>query len=521
MMLTCIFSLPAFAQVTVNLPAVKDNAIFSESVNNSSGAGMLFVGQTCTNNQRRTFMQFDPSSIPSGATINSVSLTVTSNNVSNGAAGGELFTIYGLQTNFGEGTSVPTGGSGAPAVAPDATWNANMFGTSLWTNPGGDFVPIPASTSNFPATTGAHVFPSTSILVSLMNSWINTPANNFGLMLAGQVSSTCTARRLDSRETGTAPFLTVTYTPCAATSGTDVQTACDSYTWSNGITYIADNNTAKDTLVNAAGCDSIVTLDLTILNSTSSTDVHTACTSFLWIDGTTYTASNTTATHTINNAAGCDSVITLNLTINDATTGTDVISSCGPISWIDGNTYSSSNNSATFTLNNANGCDSVVTLDFTLGGSFGITDVQTACDAYTWLDGTTYTSSNNTAIHTVTVPGGCDTVYTLNLTLNNSSTGTDVQTACDSYNWIDGNTYTASNTTATHTLTNAAGCDSVVTLNLTINNSSSSIDVQEACDSYTWIDGLTYTASNNSATVTLTNAAGCDSSYTLFDCYND
>jgi len=46
--------------------------------------------------------------------------------------------------------------------------------------------------------------------------------------------------------------------------------------------------------------------------------------------------------------------------------------------------------------------------------------------------------------------------------------GTDVITACFSYTWIDGITYTASNNIATHTLSNAAGCDSVVTLNLTI-----------------------------------------------------
>lgn len=51
---------------------------------------------------------------------------------------------------------------------------------------------------------------------------------------------------------------------CAATSGTDVITACESYTWIDGVTYTSSNNTATDTLINAAGCDSIVTLDLTI-----------------------------------------------------------------------------------------------------------------------------------------------------------------------------------------------------------------------------------------------------------------
>jgi surface protein len=48
--------------------------------------------------------------------------------------------------------------------------------------------------------------------------------------------------------------------------------------------------------------------------------------------------------------------------------GTDIISSCAPITWIDGNTYSTSNNTATHLLVGAaqNGCDSLVTLNFTL-----------------------------------------------------------------------------------------------------------------------------------------------------------
>ena len=68
-------------------------------------------------------------------------------------------------------------------------------------------------------------------------------------------------------------------------------------------------------MTNAAGCDSIVTLDLTVLSPTTSTDVQTACDSFTWIDGNTYTASNNTATYTLTNAAGCDSIVTLDLTI--------------------------------------------------------------------------------------------------------------------------------------------------------------------------------------------------------------
>lgn len=96
---------------------------------------------------------------------------------------------------------------------------------------------------------------------------------------------------------------------------TDVITACDSIVWIDGITYTASNNTATDTIPSALGCDSIITLNLTILYSAATTDTHTACNSFTWINGITYTASNNTATHTLSTTEGCDSVITLDLTI--------------------------------------------------------------------------------------------------------------------------------------------------------------------------------------------------------------
>ena len=45
----------------------------------------------------------------------------------------------------------------------------------------------------------------------------------------------------------------------------------------------------------------------------------------------------------------------------------------------------------------------------------------------------------------------------------------------------------------------SAGCDSLVTLNLTITNATGT-DTQTACDSLVWIDGITYRGNNNNAT---------------------
>jgi hypothetical protein len=98
----------------------------------------------------------------------------------------------------------------------------------------------------------------------------------------------------------------------------DVVTSCGPYTWINGITYTSSNTTARDTLYDSQGNDSvIVVLNLTYKEIDSVVDVVTACGSYTWIDGITYTESNSTATHTLTNAAGCDSIVTLNLTINE------------------------------------------------------------------------------------------------------------------------------------------------------------------------------------------------------------
>ena len=108
---------------------------------------------------------------------------------------------------------------------------------------------------------------------------------------------------------------------------------------------------------------------------------------------------------------------------------------------------------------------------------------------------------------------GCVSTDTLYLTINVSTAATDIHTECDSYTWIDGNTYTSSNSTATHILTNVIGCDSVVTLNLTLNHGTHNAETQNASGSYSW-HGTTYNATGD-YTYSYTNAAGCASVDTL------
>ena len=142
-------------------------------------------------------------------------------------------------------------------------------------------------------------------------------------------------------------------------------------------------------------------------------------------------------------------------------------------------------------------------------------ETMTECNSYTWnTNGQTYTQSGQYT-EVLTNQSGCDSTVTLNLTITNSNTGSETMTECNSYTWnTNGQTYTQTGQYTT-VLTNAQGCDSTVTLDLTINSSSSSTQTQTGIDSYTWsVNNETYTESGT-YTAVITNAAGCDSTITL------
>ena len=130
-------------------------------------------------------------------------------------------------------------------------------------------------------------------------------------------------------------------------------------------------------------------------------------------------------------------------------------------------------------------------------------------DSFEW-NGETYTESGVYTYNT-TNASGCDSTATLNLTINNSSSSSVTEVACDSFEW-NGETYTESGV-YTYSTINASGCDSTATLNLTINNSSTSSSDVSACDSYFW-NGEIYIESGV-YTYNTTNASGCDSTATL------
>ena len=110
---------------------------------------------------------------------------------------------------------------------------------------------------------------------------------------------------------------------------------------------------------------------------------------------------------------------------------------------IDGNTYTTGNNAASHTLTAANGCDSVVSLDLTINNSFFALETLTECDSLTWaVNGVTYFTSGTYYDSSLTT-NNCDSVYKLDLTINTSPSldlGPDTTLICAGLQTIDAGT---------------------------------------------------------------------------------
>lgn len=306
------------------------------------------------------------------------------------------------------------------------------------------------------------------------------------------------------------------------TFGEETSEECDSLFW-HGVWYKESGDYTFET-TNVAGCDSTATLHLTIHPSYHITLPDTMGCVGVYSDGYWFidTLITTPGTYTRYKKTlwGCDSVLTQHVSIAQETYGTDKITAYDSCKWIDGNTYYESFGGPIAYLVNAAGCDSIVTMDLTIRHiAVNDTVYDTVCmaagESYPWK-GKTYTESGIYTTDTLLGPKVnkiyMDTLHTLVLTMNRTyAVDTVVSICADEYTWR-GTTYTQNGSYPYEGKTTAL-CDSIVTLRLTLKQATAGEQTETAYESYKW-HGITYTESGD-YTYETKNVAGCDSIATL------
>jgi len=231
-----------------------------------------------------------------------------------------------------------------------------------------------------------------------------------------------------------------------------------------------------------------------------------ACDSYTWIDGKTYTQSDSDIVYVKSNTTGCDSTLHLNLkiaSIADQLVTVDKPGVCIGDSVLF--TVSATEKGLSYCLRDTTN-NSLIEGPIIADGSalsFTTGKLETArgfvVEATTKISNTTDTLSCSKQI------GG---VFTINVGTARSSSGV---AACTSYFW-NGKTYTQSGIYR-DTLKAVMGCDSIAEINLTINQAKSSDTTAVAFIRYTWYRHE-YLRSGDYSRFVMTNSF-CDSVVTL------
>ncbi len=136
------------------------------------------------------------------------------------------------------------------------------------------------------------------------------------------------------------------------------------------------------------------------------------------------------------------------------------------------------------------------------------------------------TQAAGTEDHQVVYPNiyGCDSSFTLSLTVKDTSHTDTAASACDEFLW-HGQLFSASTDSAYFRTFNSVGCDSVVTLHLTIRYSTSAIVADTVVENHLphLYHGHSFSSDVEGSTIVFPNAQLCDSvvSYSLLVRWND
>jgi len=305
--------------------------------------------------------------------------------------------------------------------------------------------------------------------------------------------------------------------------GTASASICTGDSYNFGSQTLTTAGEYTETFNSAIGCDSTVTLNLQIVNSFEESIAAEICQGDNYILGTQTLSSSGSYVETFNSQSGCDSTVTLTLTVNPVYSTTDYLNICEnelPYSYHNEIIpIGTTSDDMVYNYTSISGCDSTVTLTLTVNPVYSTTNYLSICEnelPYSYYNeiipiGTT----SSDLVYNYTSISGCDSVVNLSLTVTAAYIGTTSASICagDSYNFGSQTLTTAGE--YTETFNSANGCDSTVTLNLQIVDSFEESITAEICQGDNYILGTQTLSSSGTYVEKFNSQSGCDSTVTL------
>jgi len=239
----------------------------------------------------------------------------------------------------------------------------------------------------------------------------------------------------------------------------------------NGRSY-SEAGTYRDTLTTDNGCDSILVINVTILDRVDttwlSTEVLCNGASFTY-NGEEYTATGTYPIDLLS-SEGCDSTVVVSIEQNDDITTTIAAETCSNIPYLFEGESLTAAGLYPFVHQAASGCDSTVILDLVILESFDVDlGIRQICTGSSFQVGPHVLTGADTYTLTLMSGTGCDSIVQVTLDVVDEITvdlGTVTICEGDSYLFA-GQTIT---TSGDHSVTDQSsiGCDSITSINIQV-----------------------------------------------------
>ena len=288
-------------------------------------------------------------------------------------------------------------------------------------------------------------------------------------------------------------------------------TICQGQSYPMANQEFATHGTHQIVLQTQDGCDSLLTLELTVLPAVATTLAATICEGEVYeLGGIEYTESGT-YTNSLTSIYGCDSTSILELTVlPSATTALSATICAGEEYEFGGTTYTTSG-TYTNVLSAEGGCENTEVLDLIVLDTIETSISATICEGDTYTFGNSDFSENGVYRHTYSSASGCDSSVVLTLAVAPSIQEQLVVSICEGESYEFGDASYSTSGDYNFTFTAASGCDSSVALQLIVEEVSVHSINTTICagESFSYA-GTTYSEAGTH-TFELTNAFGCDS----------
>ncbi len=206
---------------------------------------------------------------------------------------------------------------------------------------------------------------------------------------------------------------------------------------------------------------------------------------------------------------GCDSALSIQLTIRKPTSYAFSAHACDSFKIPGSNNYWKSSGNYTIKTKNMAGCDSTITVYLKIGGNRD-TIYPVVCNAYTVPSGKRTLFVSGQYLDTLVDYRNCDSIVDIRLTVNTNKTSSIQLKGCKQVLSPSGKKiYTASGI-YTDTLKTKTGCDSFIQVSVKLLNNSASVTAS-ACNSYTSPDFRNTWTQSGTYYDTMTNVSFCDS----------